>query len=56
MSKEEYGELLKYLGILKFVLIKFQEKENDVNIFSDMLERVNYVINYAPTIDEKIID
>lgn len=56
MSKEEYGELLKYLGILKFVLIKFQEKEHDINIFGDILEKVNYLINYAPTIDEKIID
>lgn len=52
MNKEEYGELLKYLGILKFVIYQLRNQEREFDIKKDILQAINLIINEIPLLEE----
>ena len=50
MNKDEYGELLKYLGILRYALIKEQMTEREFELYKKELDAITLLINQVPII------
>ena len=54
MTKEEYSELLKYLGILRYTVHEMQNKEREWNLKKEILQSIDLIINEAPILEEYI--
>ena len=44
MTKEEYGELLKYLGILRYAILKKIPFDENFDIKNKVIEAVNILL------------
>lgn len=54
MTKEEYGELLKYLGILKYAIHKLRDKENELELEENILQAIKTITDEVPMLDTYI--
>ncbi len=54
MTKEEIGELYKYLGKLRYVITKYRDKEREFELFKDEEEAILLLLNEIPIIEEHI--
>lgn len=54
MTKEEYGELLKHLGILRYSIHKLRDKERDFELKKEVLKSIELLLNEIPILEEYI--
>lgn len=56
MTKEEYGELLKYLGILKYSIHKLRDCERELELKKEVLSAVELILLEVPILEDYIKD
>ncbi len=54
MTKEEYGNLLKYLGILRYSINKLRSQEREFELKKEVLKAINLILNEVPILEEYI--
>lgn len=54
MTKEEYGELLKYLGILKHSIHKLRDQEREFEVKKEVLSAIELILQDVPILEEYI--
>lgn len=54
MTKEEYGNLLKYLGILRYSIHQLRDSENDYDIDDDIILAIKKIIDAMPLLEQYI--
>lgn len=54
MTKDEYGNLLKYLGILRHTIYKLRDVQNDFEIKEELIQAINIIFEEMPILEEYI--
>lgn len=54
MTKEEYGELLRYLGILRIVIMQLREKEREFEFLKEEEKAIATLLNTLPILEQHI--
>lgn len=54
MTIEEYGNLLKYLGVLKYAIHKMQHQEREWELKKEILQAIDLIVQEVPILEEYI--
>ncbi len=54
MTKEEYGELYKYLGMLRVSIMKLQDKEREYDFYKEEERAIMILLDAIPIIEDYI--
>lgn len=54
MNKEELGELYKYLGILRIVIMQLRDKEREFDFFKEEEKAILTLLNTIPILEQHI--
>lgn len=54
MTKEEYANLLKYLGTLRYAIYQLRDVERDFEYKKEVLQAINTILNEIPLLEQYI--